>query len=106
MTSSNLIMGSGSVVIITGGASGIGLSLGQSMAMLGCKVYLIDRQKEVVEEEAKRLAEENARITAELESKRLAEENARIAEEQRLAEEAAEEAANIKEIPDLPPVDE
>ena len=56
MASSSLIMGSGSIVIITGGASGIGLSLGQSMATLGCKVYLIDRQKEVVEEVQKGLA--------------------------------------------------
>mgnify|MGYP001204835837 CR=1 FL=1 len=62
MTSSNLIMGSGSVVIITGGASGIGLSFGQSMAKLGCKVYLIDRQKEVVEEEAKRLRDKDFKV--------------------------------------------
>ncbi len=62
MTSSNLIMGSGSVVIITGGASGIGLSLGQTMAMLECKVYLIDRQKEVVEEEAKRLRDKGFKV--------------------------------------------
>ena len=52
MVSSNLVMGNGSVVIIPGGASGMVLTFGRSMAALGCRVYLIDRQKEVVEEEA------------------------------------------------------
>ena len=55
-------MGNGSVVIITGGASGIGLSLGQAVAELGCHVYLIDRQKEVVEEEAKKLRSQSLKV--------------------------------------------
>tara|TARA_Y100001970_G_C14247935_1_gene869650 strand:- start:2421 stop:3275 length:855 start_codon:yes stop_codon:yes gene_type:complete len=62
MVSSNLNMGKGSVVIITGGASGIGLSLGRAMAELGCHVYLVDRQKEVVEKETKRLRDKKLNV--------------------------------------------
>ena len=62
MVSSNLVMGNGSIVIITGGASGIGLTFGRSMAALGCRVYLIDRQKDVVEEEAQKLRDKKLKV--------------------------------------------
>ena len=62
MVSSNLFMGSGSVVVITGGASGIGLCLGQTLAEIGCNIYLIDRQKDLVEEEAKKLRSKSFKV--------------------------------------------
>src|SRR6516164_6185907 len=39
----------GAVVVITGGASGIGRALGEAMARQGAKVVLVDRQIELAE---------------------------------------------------------
>ena len=52
------------------------------------------------------MAEEKAKIDQELEAKRLEEENARIAEEEARIAAEAEAKANIKDIPDLPPLDD
>jgi NAD(P)-dependent dehydrogenase (short-subunit alcohol dehydrogenase family) len=47
----------GAVVLITGGASGIGAALGRVLAAQGATVLLADRQAEAAEQEAARLRE-------------------------------------------------
>ena len=58
------------------------------------------------QQEAQRLAEEKAKIDQELEAKRLEEENARKAEEDAIRAAEEEAKSNIKDIPDLPPLDD
>jgi NAD(P)-dependent dehydrogenase (short-subunit alcohol dehydrogenase family) len=56
---------SGFGVIVTGGASGLGLAFGEVLADHGSRVTLIDRDGEGVEREAKRLREAGLDVQAE-----------------------------------------
>jgi len=51
------------VSIVTGGASGIGLALGQALAARGSQVVLADRQLDLAEEAATGLRSSGARVT-------------------------------------------
>src|SRR6516165_7365920 len=55
----------GAVAIVTGGASGIGRALGESLARRGAKVVLADLQVDRAEEVASRIREGGGRATAE-----------------------------------------
>jgi NAD(P)-dependent dehydrogenase (short-subunit alcohol dehydrogenase family) len=52
------------VVIVTGGASGIGRALGEELAHRGCEVVLADRQHSVAAEVAKGITDRGGRATA------------------------------------------
>lgn len=51
------------VVIITGGASGIGRALGEELALRGCEVVLADRQHGLAQEVARGIADRGGRAT-------------------------------------------
>ncbi|MGE2729088.1 SDR family NAD(P)-dependent oxidoreductase [Mycolicibacterium vaccae] len=55
---------SGKVVLITGGASGIGAALATQTAQMGADVWIADRQADVAEEHAQRLRADGARAHA------------------------------------------
>jgi len=44
----------GSVAVVTGGGTGIGLMITQALAANGCKVYITSRRKDVIEDSAKK----------------------------------------------------
>lgn len=52
------------VVIITGGASGLGLALGEALAQRGAIVVLADRQIELAEERAQQIQQQGGRAEA------------------------------------------
>jgi NAD(P)-dependent dehydrogenase (short-subunit alcohol dehydrogenase family) len=54
----------GSVVVVTGGASGIGLALGTSMASLGARVVLADCDGEAAAVSAGRLADRGLDVSS------------------------------------------
>ena len=50
------------VAVITGGASGVGLSLGRSLAKEGAEVILTDIEKKALNDAVKLLREEGLRV--------------------------------------------